>query len=73
MEIDNDSDGYVIADAIRLTGSSATENTVSIEPGRHNSYILKDLESGQWQFKIRAVDSDGLASEYSEIATRTIE
>lgn len=73
VEIDNDSDGYVIADAIRLTGSSATENTVSIEPGSHNSYILTDLKSGEWQFKIRAVDSDGLASEYSEIATRTIE
>ena len=72
VEINNDADGYVIADAIRLTGASSEENTVSIDPGRPNSYVLKDLDSGEWQFKIRAVDANGLVSEFSEIATKTI-
>lgn len=73
VEINNDADGYVIADAIRLTGASSEENTISIDPGRQNSYVLKDLDSGEWQFKIRAVDSEGLVSEFSEIATKTIQ
>lgn len=73
VEINNDADGYVIADAIRLTGAASEETTVSIEPGRHNSYVLKNLDTGQWQFRIRTVDSNGLVSEYSEIATKTIQ
>lgn len=73
VEINNDADGYVIADAIRLTGPSGEESTISVEDGQYNSYVLKDLAQGEWQFRIRAIDSGGLASDYSNTQTRIIE
>jgi Bacterial TSP3 repeat len=73
VRIDNNADGYVIADAIRLSETSTDEKSVVVEQNTHNSYIVKDLTTGGWQFRIQAIDSDGLKSDYSEIKTHQIE
>ncbi|AZT84105.1 hypothetical protein EHN06_11465 [Marinobacter sp. NP-4(2019)] len=73
VEINNDADGYVVADAIKLDGAGGDEQTVFVEPTPYNSYVIHDLAPGEWQFRIRAIDTDGLEGEYSEIGVRTIE
>lgn len=73
VSINNDTDGYVVADAIKLDSAGGDETIVLIEKERYNSYVIQDLGAGEWQFKIRAIDSEGVEGEFSEIATRTIE
>lgn len=73
VSINNDADGYVIADAIKLGSAGGGETTVLIEKPPYNSHIIQDLGAGEWQFKIRAIDSEGVEGEFSEIARRTIE
>ncbi|MEQ9546525.1 MAG: hypothetical protein RIK85_11020 [Marinobacter sp.] len=73
VSINNDADGWVVADAIRLNTAGAGATTVLLDATSSNSYVVEDLEPGEWQFKIRAINKDGLMSDYSEIATRTIE
>lgn len=73
VSINNDADGYVIADAIKLDSAGGDETTVVIEKAAYNSYIVEDLGAGEWQFKLRAIDSEGVEGEFSEIARRTIE
>lgn len=73
VRIDNNADGYVIADAIGFNETSPDEKSVTVDQSTHNSYVLKELSQGAWQFKIRAVDSDGLKSDYSEIKTIQVE
>ncbi|QSP93684.1 hypothetical protein LPB19_10760 [Marinobacter salinisoli] len=73
VRINNDADGYVVADAIKLSPEAAAETTETIDADGKNSYFVRDLNAGEWQFKIRAIDTDGLAGEYSEPKTRTVE
>ncbi|MBW4933396.1 golvesin C-terminal-like domain-containing protein [Marinobacter sp. F4206] len=73
VRIDNDADGYVVADAIKVNAKGASAQTQMIEPTGTNSYLVKDLEEGQWQFKIRAIDTDGVAGEYSDVETSVVQ
>lgn len=73
VRINNDADGYVIADAIRLTPVAGAGESIVVERPIDNSYVIKNLAEGQWEFKIRAIDSAGLMSEYSDVETRAVE
>ncbi|MGM0767457.1 MAG: hypothetical protein ACQEV6_05495 [Pseudomonadota bacterium] len=73
VRITNDADGYVIADAIRVAPVAGGEESIVVDRPIDNSYVIKDLAEGDWEFKIRAIDSDGLKSEYSEVQTRAVE
>lgn len=73
VRVDNNADGYVIADAIRLSEATPAEQTVIIERNPRNSHVVENLSAGEWQFKVRAIDSDGLKSVYSEVKTKLIE
>ncbi|WP_286219881.1 hypothetical protein [Marinobacter apostichopi] len=73
VRIDNDADGYVVADAIRVNAQGSGVQTEIIENDGSNRYVVKDLDEGEWQFKIRAIDSDGVAGEYSEVKTSVVQ
>ncbi|WP_297793903.1 hypothetical protein [uncultured Marinobacter sp.] len=73
IRIDNNADGYVIADAVRLTRVPSEEQLIVVERSDNNSYLIEGLSAGEWHFKIRAVDLDGLKSEYSEVKIRQVE
>ncbi|SFM53796.1 golvesin C-terminal-like domain-containing protein [Marinobacter zhejiangensis] len=73
VKIDNNADGYVIADAIKVSAASSSATTEVIESGDTSRYIVRDLQQGEWQFQIRATDSNGLTGEYSAPVTRTVE
>ncbi|MFC4258498.1 hypothetical protein ACFOZ5_05535 [Marinobacter lacisalsi] len=73
VELPSSPDGYVIADAVRLTPDpEALSAVLSVEPvnptpGSEQSIRLEqELQGGQWVFRVRAVDEKGVASEYSE-------
>ncbi|MEP1216110.1 MAG: hypothetical protein ABJM11_21330 [Marinobacter sp.] len=69
----NDADGYVIADAIKLEPVTKAVEPVRIESDKTRSYVVSDLPTGAWEFQIRAVDTDGLASDYTEPQVTIIE
>lgn len=70
VELPSAPDGYVIADAIRLTPDPTALSTVVPVPGGQQSVRLEqELQGGQWIFRVRAVDDQGIASEYSEPLT----
>ncbi|WP_273208538.1 hypothetical protein [Marinobacter subterrani] len=73
VSLSNNANGYVIADALKLESASEFSDTVTIEADQHQSYVLRDLPPGSWQFQIRAVDTSGQASDYSEPQTTVIE
>lgn len=67
VELLNSTDGYVIADAVRLTSDIEAMGSVVSVPGTQQSVRLEDdLGTGEWVFRVRAVDTQGVASEYSE-------
>ena len=60
-------DGYVIADAVRLTpDAEAMSNVVTVPGTQQRVQLENELERGEWVFRVRAVDEQGIASEYSE-------
>ena len=69
----NEADGYVIADAIKLEPVTVAAEPIRIESDQARSYIVSDLPSGTWEFQIRAVDTEGLASDYTEPQIAEIE
>lgn len=73
VRVDNEANGYVIADAIKLIGEESNEKSVIVENNKHNSYVINGLSQGEWTFKIRVVDSEGFKSEYSEVKTHRVE
>jgi len=73
VTLSNDANGYVIADAIKLEGAAGVVETVRIEPDQNQSYVLRDLSPGSWQFQMRAVDTNGQASDYSTAQTTVID
>ncbi|WP_417566814.1 hypothetical protein [Marinobacter sp.] len=75
VSLSNEADGYVIADAIRLEPATVAgaSKTIRIESDKNRSYVVSDLPSGTWQFQIRAVDTKGIASDYTEPQVRIIE
>lgn len=72
VRINNNADGYVIADAIKVTAVPPAEERVIIEATGERRYIVTDLPDGQWAFKIRAIDSNGVAGNYSEVKSQVI-
>jgi hypothetical protein len=50
----------------------ALTNTVSVESGE-SVYTFTDLPTGEWYFRIRVYDINGLASELSEQVSFTVE
>ncbi|WP_203300640.1 hypothetical protein [Marinobacter sediminum] len=73
VRIDNDADGYVVADAIRVNAQGSGEQTEIIENDGSNRYMVRDLDEGEWQFKIRAIDNEGIAGEYSDVKTSVVQ
>ena len=73
VQIDNDADGYVVADAIRVNAQGSGEQSQIIDNDGSNRYLVKDLDEGEWQFKIRAIDNEGVAGEYSEVKTSVVQ
>ncbi len=69
----NDADGYVIADAIKLEPVTKVVEPIRIESDQTRSYVVSDLPAGAWQFQIRAVDTEGVASEYTDPEVTVIE
>lgn len=69
----NDADGYVIADALKLEAAPEVVDPVIIESDKNLSYVIRDLAPGEWQFQIRAIDTRGQASDYSEPQSTWIE
>lgn len=72
VRVSNDADGYVIADALKVQAVTPPENTISVDAGKENRYTVTDLPDGEWRFKIRAVDSSGLKSEFSDVKSEVI-
>lgn len=72
VRVDNNTDGYVIADAIKVEAAPAGESII-IEAGTENRFIVSGLPEGEWQFQIRAIDSNGLTSDYSAAKSQVIE
>lgn len=72
VRVTNDADGYVIADAVKVNPLPSPENSISIDGGNENRYTVTGLPEGEWSFKIRAVDSSGLKSEFSDVKSEVI-
>jgi hypothetical protein len=67
VELGSSPDGYVIADAVRLTpDAEASGEVVTVSGDRTSVRLEEELESGQWVFRVRAIDDQGAASEFSE-------
>ncbi|GGC72766.1 golvesin C-terminal-like domain-containing protein [Marinobacter halophilus] len=69
----NEANGYVIADALKIEGASERVDIVKIESDQNRSYVIRDLAPGSWQFQVRAVDTAGQPSDYSEVQSTLIE
>ncbi|KMQ74600.1 golvesin C-terminal-like domain-containing protein [Marinobacter subterrani] len=72
VSLSNNADGYVIADAIKLEPIAAAVGPIRIE-AENQSYVVSDLPPGTWQFQIRAVDTNGVASDYTDPQVTLIE
>ena len=74
IELPSKSDGYVIADAVRLNPNAVSTMSTMIVPGSQQSVKIEEkLPAGSWNFQIRTVDSDGAASTFSEPVTMTVQ
>ena len=73
VTLSNDADGYVIADAVKLQAASASDESIRIESDKSRAYVVEGLAPGEWEFEIRAVDTSGAASDYSEPRVRVID
>ncbi|PSF04847.1 hypothetical protein C7H09_17635 [Marinobacter fuscus] len=74
ITLSNEADGYVIADAVKLKASSSMiKETVRIDSNSEESYVVSGLSEGTWSIQIRAVDSNGQSSEFSEEKVVTID
>lgn len=53
--------------------NSNTETVVRIEDAQTTDWVLEDAEPGYYEFTIATIDSDGVYSQYSAPASKTIE
>lgn len=53
--------------------NSNTETVVRIEDAQTTDWVLEDAEPGYYEFTIATIDSDGVYSQYSTPASKTIE
>jgi len=72
VRVTNDADGYVIADAVKVSPAKNEENSITVKADRENNYTITGLSEGEWNFKIRAIDKNGLQSEFSEVKSEVI-
>ena len=63
-------DGYHI---IYQREGSSSPASVYIDSPTQSSEIIHDLEPGDYEFKITAIDTNGLVSEYSQIVATTLQ
>jgi hypothetical protein len=47
-------------------------NTVVVSDPTLTTYVIDGLTAGLWSFRMTAVDTDGLESGYSAVATKTV-
>jgi len=74
VELPSKTDGYVIADAVRLNPNAvSTMSTMTVPSSKQSVKIEEKLPAGSWSFQIRTVDSDGAASRFSEPVTMTVQ
>lgn len=74
ISLSNAEDGYVIADAVKLKASSSIlKETVRIDSDNGESYVISGLSEGTWSVQIRAVDTNGQSSEFSDEKVVTID
>jgi hypothetical protein len=74
VELPSKTDGYVIADAVRLKPNGASMISAISVPGSSQSVKLEDqLSSGTWAFQVKTIDNDGEASAFSEPVTITFQ
>ena len=74
VELPSQSDGYVIADAVRLNPNAVSTTSTFVVPGSKQSVKFDEqLPSGTWAFQIKTIDSDGEASAFSEPVTMTFQ
>lgn len=67
VEAPNVPGGYVIADAIRAVQVSGSEaETLRVDDASQSQATVSGLEEGAWQFQVRAIDSSGVQSRYSD-------
>lgn len=70
VNVSNASDGYVIADAIRLVPQSGDDAYHwPVDPADGTSTEVKGLTEGEWAFRVRAIDIKGVAGRYSDPVT----
>jgi hypothetical protein len=73
VEISSNTDGYVIADAIRLIPNAVSmTNTITVPSSKQAVKLEEQLPSGTWAFQIKTIDSNNEASDFSEPVTITI-
>lgn len=72
VRVTNNADGYVIADAIRVNVAPPTEERIIVEATSKEEYLVTGLAEGDWNFKIRAIDSDGVAGNFSEVKSQVV-
>lgn len=74
VSLSNDADGYVIADGLKLEPQPEdTVESVRVESAGEPAYVIDGLTAGEWSIQIRAVDTNGQASEFSAPQTATID
>lgn len=66
ISLSNLADGYVIADAIRLESYVSNDPVLVKIDSSDQAYVIRSLDKGDWVVKIRAVDLNGVASDYSD-------
>lgn len=70
VQLPSQSDGYVIADAVKMTPNTESSiRSVTVPGAKQTVRIEEDLSSGEWAFQVRAVDQSGEASDFSEPLT----
>jgi len=74
VELPSKTDGYVIADAIRLIPNVVSMTSTITVPGSKQAVKLEEqLPSGTWAFQIKTIDRNDEASDFSEPVTITIQ
>ena len=63
-------DGYRI---VYYREGSSGPGSIYVDSPTQSSEIINDLEPGDYEFKISAIDTNGLVSEYSQIVATTLQ
>lgn len=72
VQVTNNANGYVIADAIRVEVARPPEESIIVKATSTKEYVVTGLSEGNWEFKIRAIDSAGVAGNFSEVKSQPV-